>query len=223
MRRLAALCFLMGAGAAWAGSWAAPLPYREAGPFEEDGERVYLLFAVTCPFCRAQHALLAGWAATLPPPFAFEAVPLVAGTADISFARGYYAAAHAEPGRLALFVSALYALVQDRQADPGAEETYRQAAAEAGIEPQAFGTAWDSAETLRAILRARRIYLAYDPDATPALAIAGRYLLTAERTHGDYPVLLQLANGLLSRLLQGQTDIPQAPEDARSRVDAPGT
>jgi thiol:disulfide interchange protein DsbA len=223
MRRLAALCLLIGAAAAWAGSWAAPLPYREAGPFEKDRERVYLLFAVTCPFCRVQHALLAGWGATLPPPFAFEAVPLVAGTVDIPFARGYYAAAHAEPGRLALFVSALYVLVQDRQADPGAEQTYRRAAAEAGIELQAFGTAWDSAETLRAILHARRIYLAYDPDATPALAIAGRYLLTAERTHGDYAVLLQLANGLLSRLLQGQTDTPAAPEDSGSGVGPPGT
>ncbi|RMD70267.1 MAG: thiol:disulfide interchange protein DsbA/DsbL [Gammaproteobacteria bacterium] len=177
-------------------------PYTEVEPHPGDAHRVYLFFAFHCPFCRERHALFERWGESLPEPFVFEAVPVLALKEDIPLARAYYAASMADPEKLPLFVELLYEAVIEHGLSPD-EEALFGLAREAGIPGEAFSTAWKSREGMEKLIRARYLLESYPVTSTPALAIAGRYVLSPEHTRGDYGLFFKVANGLISMILEG--------------------
>ncbi|RMD68840.1 MAG: thiol:disulfide interchange protein DsbA/DsbL [Gammaproteobacteria bacterium] len=182
--------------------WALAVPFTQIPPHPGDEQRVYFFFSFHCPFCRERHALFERWGDSLPEPFAFEAVPVLATRNDIQPARAYYAAAMADPGRLPLFVQLLYEAVIDRGMPP-TEDAIFALAREAGLDMEAFDRAWRSHEGMEKLIRARYLLETYPVTSTPALVIGGRYVLSPDHTGGDYGLLFRVANGLVSRMMEG--------------------
>ncbi len=184
------------------------LPFTAVGPFKEDELQVYAFFAFSCPFCRQHMANIAAWGATLPKPLRFEAVPICIDETGTQAARAYFAVRRAQPDRLATFEQAVYTQLQDAGAVGGSPSTYLAAAKDAHIDRTALDRWRRDGIVAREIVQARMRYERYRVEVTPSLAIGGQFVTEAGRTNGDYVMLLQLANGIISQMLpifQGRT------------------
>lgn len=171
-------------------------------PFAGDARTVYFFFDPTCPYSAQYHASYVAWGRTLIAPWKFEAIPIIANKAHATWAMAYYAGLMASPEKSEALTGALYVQGQMSAFDPatGVREALRAtgiayaAVQRASKQPQ-FAKLLESA-----LDRNQRADLTY----SPTIVIAGKYKIHAELTGGDYGLLMQLANGLVSMLAQGQ-------------------
>lgn len=167
-----------------------------------DADKVLYFFAFDCTFCMRNDTYFWTWGTSLPAPITFEPVPVIANTTkEILMGRAYYAAKIAQPVRIAYFMQETYMALQLAPNDPEHIDTYLHCAHKAGIAEDAFRKAWNSNASMRELIRARKRFAHYQPDATPALVMNGAYLIGPDVTAGDYELFFQLANGLLSQYL----------------------
>lgn len=168
-------------------------------PYAVDARRVMEFFTFTCPYCREMSSNFAYWGRTLPGGLQFEAVPVVTGKVDMTGALFFFAVRRMAPEKLDLFMGHAYALIQDAGKPLDNPNTFYEAAQRAGIPRNSLDAKLRSqfvqADTEMALQRVR----AYKIEYTPSLALMGQYLVHAGHTNGDYRLLLQLANGLISQ------------------------
>ena len=178
-----------------------PMPYREVAEVEADQRVVHIFFSFSCPFCRTFHTPLRQWAKSLPAPWRYEFVPiLLADGTGIHEAAGYLAAQKALGSAVARFEDAAYRAIQGEGRSPRAPETWRGIVNAAGGSVLAFEEAWESLSPAE-VAELPRSMIAYAVDATPTVAIAGKFVLTPDGVQGDEALFLQLCSGLVSRAM----------------------
>ena len=107
----------------------------------------------------------------------------------------------AAPTKLREFERVVYAALHDARAPEEDEKTYLSAARAAGIDSATLRPWWVHNDVQRDVFYAKVRYERYAIDRTPSLAVGGRYVLYADLVNGDYAMLINLANGVISQML----------------------
>lgn len=179
-------------------SAAVPAPYR-AVSVKGDAGKVLLFISFSCEFCRASFSSLARWGASLPKEMAFDVVPvpLQDNKNSIIAARAWRAAqmTGATQAQMTVFGETVYAVTGKGGLELSDPAVWLRAADAAHI--LTFRSAWEKV-TVKDIRQMGDRAAAYAVDATPSLAVGGRYVITPDNTTGDMAMFLKLANGVTS-------------------------
>lgn len=174
-------------------------PFKEVKQQPDDAQRALIFFDFGCPVCAEYHERLTAWGSDLPRPWRAEFVPVTLPSKESALSsRAFFAVAAADPAKLSAFMAAAYRSVHNegrRRSDPA---MWREAVARAGV--RGFDAAW--ARVSRRQLEASMAkLLSYGIDATPSIAIGGRFVVSPDSTHGDPNLFFQLANGMVSKAI----------------------
>jgi thiol:disulfide interchange protein DsbA len=175
------------------------LPIMRVGPFPEHKKSVFEFFMFPCPFCQQHFVGITGWGRTLPKQIRFETVPVIIDRSTFDSARAYYAAEVALPGAGYKFAVAGLQFASEGRAITYDEEIARLA----GVQADAYRKAWFAEETKKRLTAAMIKTVQFKVENTPSLGIAGKYLLHADQFNGDYSLMVKMANGLISRIIEG--------------------
>jgi len=178
-----------------------PSPYAAVGPFKAERRKVFGFFLFSCPFCQQYQPVINSWGRTIPAPVSFEPVPVVTDQASFRQAHAYYAVKQGMPEKLESFMTACF----QTMSHGGAPSFYTEAPFlnTLGIDRKAFAKAWTAPAIRPAIVAAVTLAERYAIMATPSIAIGGAYVLDADRVDGDFALMMRLASGLVSRVLEG--------------------
>ncbi|WP_225934843.1 MULTISPECIES: thioredoxin domain-containing protein [unclassified Cupriavidus] len=183
------------------GSSAPQLPYREVPREAEDSKKVLIFISLTCPVCAAYHEQIAKWALSLPKGWSAEFVPVVEAHRDtVIAARAFYAAKALNATYLPAFLSYAYSAIQDRGMPVSDGKTWSFIASSSHL--QGFDAAWKNVNPAT-VQAAFNKLIRYRIDATPSIAIGGRYVITPDSTNGDQELFFKLANGMVSKAMTG--------------------
>ncbi|WP_234830842.1 thioredoxin domain-containing protein [Pseudomonas savastanoi] len=181
---------------------AAPLPYKEVNLQSQDARKVIVFFSFGCPVCATYDQVLARWSQTMPAGWSTEFIPVaVPDKGNYMAARAFYAVQDADPARLPAFMSAAYAQIHEGGMEMENPQTWAKAVAAAKV--QGFEKAWANVTQAR-LEGAFAKLLTYGVDATPSLAIGGRFIITPDDVQGDNNMFIQLANGMVSKVIQNR-------------------
>ena len=201
--RMAVVTSLMSPLLTMAQETAPSLPYREVTVQNQDARKVIVFFSFSCSVCASYDQMLERWAHTLPDGWSAEFIPVaVPDKGNYMAARAFYAVQDADPARLPAFMSAAYAQIHEGGMEMENPQTWAKAVAAAKV--QGFEKAWANVTQSR-LESAFAKLLTYGVDATPSLAIGGRYVINPDDTaSGDPGIFLQLANGMVSKVIQNR-------------------
>ncbi|WP_432263221.1 thiol:disulfide interchange protein DsbA/DsbL [Cupriavidus sp. TMH.W2] len=175
------------------------LPYREVAPKPEDSKKALIFVSFTCPVCAGYHEQLAQWAKSLPKGWTAEFVPVVEAQRDtVIAARAFYAAKSINAAYLPTFMTYAYSAIQDRGMPVGAGKTWEFVAGSSHL--TGFDSAWKNVSQ-STVQSAFNKLIAYRINATPSVAIGGRYVITPDSTNGDQELFFKLANGMVSKAM----------------------
>ena len=154
-------------------------PYLTVGPYREDLYRVYMFLSYECPYCEQTWYGMGEWGRTLPDPFRFVYVPIYTGNKRLdAAATGFYIAKNERD-----FIAVLYRM---------------------GFSREAINASVRKQLTQERMARAMTLVRRYRVTATPFFAVGGRYTTHAGFTGGNYQMLTQLLNGLVSNVVQNR-------------------
>ncbi|WP_425953162.1 thioredoxin domain-containing protein [Ralstonia pseudosolanacearum] len=175
------------------------LPYREVARKVEDSKKALIFVSFSCPVCAGYHEQLAKWAQSLPKGWTAEFVPVVEAQRDtVIAARAFYAAKAVNATYLPSFMSYAYSAIQDRGMPIGDSKTWEFVAATAHL--TGFDAAWKNVDRAT-VQSAFNKLVDYRINATPSIAIGGRYVITPDNTNGDPDLFFKLANGMVSKAM----------------------
>ncbi|MBC2693372.1 thioredoxin domain-containing protein [Pseudomonas sp. MBT-1] len=178
------------------------LPYREVTVQTQDARKVFVFFSFSCPVCATYDQVLSRWSQTMPAGWSAEFIPVaVPDKGNYMAARAFYAVQDADPARLPAFMSAAYAQIHEGGMEMENPQTWAKAVAAAKV--QGFEKAWVNVTQAR-LESAFAKLLTYGVDATPSLAIGGRYVINPDSVMGDSGMFIQLANGMVSKVIQNR-------------------
>lgn len=178
------------------------LPYREVTLQSQDARKVIVFFSFSCPVCASYDQLLTRWSQTMPTGWSAEFIPVaVPDKGNYMAARAFYAVQDADPARLPAFMSAAYAQIQEGGMEMENPQTWAKAVATAKV--QGFEKAWANVTQDR-LESAFAKLLTYGVDATPSMAIGGRYVINPDDVQGDNQMFISLANGMVSKVIQNR-------------------
>ena len=149
-------------------------------PVETKGKvEVIEFFWYGCPHCYALEPALESWVKKLPADAEFRRVPAVLSQGWVPHAQAYYAfeALGALPKLHRPFFDAIH---RDRL-NIGNQEAFNQFLEKNGVEPAKFLEAVKSFGVQSKVRRAAQVSTAYRIDGVPALAVQGRYTVSAEQ------------------------------------------
>lgn len=174
-------------------------PYLAVGPYADDQSRVFMFMSYECPYCEQTWYGMGEWGRTLPEPFRFVYVPLYTGNKRLdAAATGFYIVRSLAPQRIAEYQRlAFEAAKTARSSADFAQVLHRM-----GFSRSQIAAAAADKQTQNRIARAMLLVRRYRVTATPFFTVGGRYTTHAGFTGGDYRVLVQLMNGLVSDVLQ---------------------
>lgn len=173
------------------------LPYRTVVAKPADRKKVLIFVSFSCPFCAAYDERLIRWSHTLPPDWSVEFVPVVLprDRDSVIAARAFYAVRSVDPAYLDTWMPEVYAAIQNRGSKMNDPKTWTAIANK--LEMRKFAEAW-SAVKPDSVSNAYKQLIGYGIDATPSMAIAGKYVITPDNTNGNEDLFFQLANGMVS-------------------------
>lgn len=174
-------------------------PYLQVKPVAGDEETVRVFFSPSCPFSRMYFQFFKNLEATLPQDKTFAFTPLVNKADGIQFALSYLAVQKYYPAYIHNFMEAAFIGVQDKGLSTlnwaGIDRIGRAAHVPVSVPElvQAHG------DTLRASLQSLLVLQkSLQITNTPAVSVAGTYIVTPEFTGGDTAMFSQLVNGIIS-------------------------
>ena len=182
------------------------LPFRQIDAIRQDEGRALYLFSFRCPFCREHDERIRGWGRGLPASIGFDAYPVITDVSDAVLARAYFAVELLDRALLADAVRLLFALGvrgESYTADGGPGQLW-PTMQHLGISKAEFARTWRDPRVKRRLEETAAKMAGYPLAVTPSLAIAGRFLVSAALTNGDYDALLAVASGLVSMMLEGE-------------------
>lgn len=170
----------------------------------EDGRRVIEFFMFSCNFCMQSDDMFTAWGRSLPSSMVFEQVPVIVSKADFNAAMAFYAVQKAQPHRLAAFKAEMFRRANLAGYSGMDSEAIIESVKAAKVSREAFLEAVASPLVAAAAERAAKLGQEYGIDMTPTVVVAGKYLFHAGYTGGNYEMLVQLGNGLVSREIGGR-------------------
>ncbi|HIH2745486.1 TPA: thiol:disulfide interchange protein DsbA/DsbL [Burkholderia lata] len=176
------------------------LPYRTVVAKPEDRKKVLIFVSFTCPFCAAYDEHLIRWSHTLPPDWTVEFVPVVLprDRDSVIAARAFYAVRSIDPAYLDTWMPEVYTEIQNRGSKVDDPKTWTAIANR--LEMRNFAAAWSSVKP-DSVTNAYKELVGYGVDATPSMAIGGKYVITPDNTNGNEDLFFQLANGMVSTVI----------------------
>ncbi|MBQ9183805.1 MAG: thioredoxin domain-containing protein [Neisseriaceae bacterium] len=174
-------------------------PYLTVGNFADDKHRVFMFLSYNCPYCKETWKGIGEWGKTLPEPFKFVFVPLSMGEHSLDLAtRAFYVVRDIAPHKIDTFQQiAFEKATQIRQWQEWVDILQRFVQ----IPAQAIDTSVRKPETAKRIERARKLAGRYRVTYTPYFGIGGRYATHVGYTNGNYQLLVQLLNALVSEII----------------------
>ncbi len=183
-----------------------PNPYRSVN-VPTDRSNVIFFFDFGCPFCAKLHDPFISWSTTTPKAIKVSMLPVVNASdaaklrEQIIAARCYFAARQlATPDQLKLFVNAVYENIASG-VPVNVQQGWIRAVKTAGIDMARFGNLISAKDHLTDIQSAGKQAIQYALEATPSVAIGGKYVVIPDNVGGDPAKFFTLVNGLTSRLL----------------------
>ena len=184
-------------------------PITEVTPYVNgDKKAVIVFFKFNCPACRSLHQSLASWGKTLPKGIDYQMMPVLepGDHQQISdeTALGLYTFWVVDKvgtrAQQEAFASDAYAMVQDEGQGANRDRWLNLALSE-GISRSKVAEAWKSEVPLMGARFARQQH--YKPTATPTMVICGKWMISPDSANGDMDLFATLANGLVSRCMEG--------------------
>ncbi len=176
-------------------------PYLSVGPYREDLNRVYMFLSYECPYCEQTWYGMGEWGRTLPDPFRFVYVPIYTGNKRLdAAATGFYIVRDLAPTRIADYQRLTFEAARTAKN----ERDFVAVLYRMGFSHEAINTSVRKRLTQERMARAMMLVRRYRVTATPFFAVGGRYTTHAGFTGGNYQMLTQLLNGLVSNVLQNR-------------------
>lgn len=152
-------------------------------------------FSYSCPHCATAEPLVAEWATKLPEDTVLQRVPVAFNAGMVDLQRMYYTLEALD--RLDLHEAFFKALHIERKPIFDAEALV-QWAVDQGIDEGEFTKTFNSFGVNTKIAKANELARVYRIEATPSLAVAGKYVTNPSMARG-IPQMLELADGLLKQ------------------------
>jgi hypothetical protein len=177
----------------------APKPYLQVPTIAGDARLIRVFFSPSCPYSRMYVPFFRNLAATLPADRKLVYTPVVNRGDGISYALAFAAVERFYPALVDQFIEASMVASQDK----GIATTNW-----AGLER--IGRAAGARESIPGLIRKHASIVQNDVSRyvevrhglqvvnTPAVAVAGTYVVTPEITKGDAALFSQLVNGIIS-------------------------
>lgn len=174
-------------------------PYLQVRPIPGEEKTVRVFFSPACQYSRMYLQFFRNLAATLPEDKLFVYTPLVNKADGMAYAMAFAAVQRYHPTYLNAFIEVSMIATQDK----GISTT-----SWAGIDR--LGRASKLPVSLPALVKANNAQIMKDVELyvsvrhnlqvlnTPAVAVAGTYVVTPEFTKGDAALFSQLVNGIIS-------------------------
>ena len=174
-------------------------PYLQVKPVAGDAETVRAFFSPSCSYSKMYFPFFKNLAATMPAGKTFEFTPLVNRGDGVSYALSFLAVRTYYPAYVNNFVEASLIGVQDKGLSTrnwAAIERIGKAAHLPVSLPALVQV--HSADLTKALTAALQVQQGLGVTNTPAVSVAGTYIVTPEFTNGDVSLFSQLVNGLIS-------------------------
>ncbi|MCL2162044.1 MAG: thiol:disulfide interchange protein DsbA/DsbL [Betaproteobacteria bacterium] len=169
-----------------------PVPVHSAGKIE-----VLEFFHYGCSHCRAFDPLLTQWAKRLPGDVAFSQVPVIWSQSLEGFARLYYTLLVSK--RLDL-QEKVFVAVQENKLSLGSPAVVREWAGANKLDVSAFMGVYGSFGVDTQVRRARQFVSLYGVESVPMLAVAGRFMTSAEMAGNSHEAALKVVDSLIERV-----------------------
>ena len=174
-------------------------PYLQVKPVAGDAETVRAFFSPSCAYSKMYFPFFKNLAATIPAGKTFEFTPLVNRGDGVSYALSFLAVRNYYPAYVNNFVQASLVGVQDRglstrnwaAIDRIGRASHLPVSLPALVQSHA-------AELSKALQAELLVQQGLAVTNTPAVSVAGTYIVTPEFTSGDVSLFSQLVNGLIS-------------------------
>lgn len=138
-------------------------------------------FAYSCPHCAAADPIVEQWSATLPENVAFKRVPVAFNSGMADLQRMYYTLEALD--RLDLHEEVFNALHKERKKLFDAKALTKWAV-DQGLNEDEFKATFNSFGVNTQVAKANDLAKAYRIDATPMMAIGGKYVTSPSMTNG---------------------------------------
>lgn len=174
-------------------------PYLQVKPVPGDDETVRVFFSPSCQFSRNYFQFFKNLETTMPKPKTFEFTPLVNKGDGLAFALSFLAVEKYYPAYTHNFMEASFIGAQDLGISTVNWAGIDRIGKAAHIPVSVPLLVKQHEATLRADL-ATLLTLQKDLQVTntPAVTVAGTYIVTPEFTNGDAQLFSQLVNGIIS-------------------------
>ena len=174
-------------------------PYQTVGNYKDEAQRIYMFVSFDCPSCASSWAGFQQWGRTLPNPYRLVFVPLFGSKSQSAAATAFYIVRDLAPERTAEYMRLAYGETTNRKVTP---ETYVGILKRMGFNQAQINASLNSKNTQNRIARAMDLARRYHVTVTPTFGVAGKYNTHAGFTNGDYNLLTQLLNGLVSDAME---------------------
>jgi len=174
-------------------------PYLQVKPVAGDRETVRAFFSPSCAYSRMYFQFFKNLQATMPAGKSFEFTPLVNKADGVSYALSFLAVRRYYPAYVNNFVEASLVGVQDKGLSTRNWAGIERIGRAAHVPVSVPRLVQEHGNELRMELQAsieRQHALAITN--TPAVSVAGTYIVTPEFTNGDVALFSQLVNGVIS-------------------------
>lgn len=174
-------------------------PYIQVKPVPGDERTVRTFFSPSCPYSKMYFQFFKNLQASLPPEKRFEFTPLVNKGDGIQYALSFLAVRRYYPAYVNNFIEASFIGVQDKGIAPSNWAGIERIGRAAHIPVSVPKLVHNHAEDLRqALVSTIDLQKKLKITNTPAVSVAGTYIVTPEFTSGDAALFSQLVNGIIS-------------------------
>lgn len=174
-------------------------PYQTVGNFKDEMTRIYMFVSFDCPYCASSWAGFAQWGRTLPEPYQLVFVPLFGTKNQNAAATAFYIVRDIAPSRINEYMRMAYGETNNRRVTP---DTYVGILHRMGFSQAQINASLNNKNTQNRIARAIDLSRRYRVTVTPSFGVVGKYTTHAGFTNGDYSLLTQLLNGLVSDAME---------------------
>lgn len=170
-------------------------------PVPGEAKNVRAVVAFDCPVCARYHGMITGWGNSLPKQFLFNFIPVVTDKDSAVMAMAWLAMEKVSPQKLPLLASSLFSSVQEKgiTASTPVGAMWKKINMDVGPTP-GFREAFQSVKFTE-LEEIQRKITALKIEVTPSIVIAGRYLITPDNVNGDEQMFMQLASGMVSKMM----------------------
>lgn len=179
---------------------------KQPQPVDSDNKiEVLEFFWYNCSHCQALEATLEPWVKKLPKEVQFKRVPAMFNDQWALAGRAYYALE--ATGDIERVHRALFDAIHKDGLKITDEKALTEWLGKKGVDTAKFGAAYRSFAVESKLKRALQLTQAYQLDGVPALAVQGKYVVSAGK-HGNAASMLKTTEFLISQI---QATLSKAP------------